>query len=129
MALDVRTVFFCSFIFLRVIYLTKSNDRMNMTEPWQWQTLYFEFDRNWNLNLNFHSQIASQGVWLIRIYEASKAGARGPVQADGTSIYFGVKLMFVGAMNFGQIQKIRFIVVKIFWSYSNQFLVILIWSS
>ena len=37
--------------------------------------------------------------------------------------------MFVGVMNFGQIQKIRFIVVKIFCSNSNQFLVILIWSS
>ena len=33
--------------------------------------------------------------------------------------FFGVKLMFVGVMNFGQIQKIRFVVVNIFWSYSN----------
>ena len=37
--------------------------------------------------------------------------------------------MFVGVMNFGQIQKIRFVVVKKFCSNSNQFLVILIWSS
>ena len=37
--------------------------------------------------------------------------------------------MFVGVMNFGQVQKIRFIVVKIFQSNSNQFLVILIQSS
>ena len=43
--------------------------------------------------------------------------------------FLGVKLMFVGVANFGQTQKIRFIVVKIFWSYSNQFWVILIWSS
>ena len=56
-------------------------------------------------------------------------------------------LMFVDVMNFGQVQKIRFLVVKIvdvmsfgqvqkirfvvkiFWSNSNQFLVILIRSS
>ena len=34
-------------------------------------------------------------------------------------IVLGVKLMFVGVVNFGQIQKIRFDVVKIFQSYSN----------
>ena len=44
--------------------------------------------------------------------------------------FFGVKLMLVvGVMKFGQIQKVRFVVVKIFRSYSNQFSVILIWSS
>ena len=57
--------------------------------------------------------------------------------------FLEVKLMFVGVMNFGQIQKIRFVVVNIFWlcsinkvhrceifqSYNNQFLVILIQSS
>ena len=59
-----------------------------------------------------------------------QAGAGGTVQADRTSIFLGVKLMFVGVTNFGQIKKIRFVVVvKIFWSYSNQFSVILIWSS
>ena len=42
---------------------------------------------------------------------------------------WGVKLMFVGVMNFGQVKKIRFVVVKFFWSYSNQFLFILIRSS
>ena len=43
--------------------------------------------------------------------------------------FFVGKLMLVGVMNFGQIQKVRFVIVKIFWSYSNQFLVILIRSS
>ena len=43
--------------------------------------------------------------------------------------FFGGKLMFVSVANFGQIQKIRFGVVKIFQSYSNQFLAILIRSS
>ena len=47
--------------------------------------------------------------------------ARCPGQCD--------KLMFVGVMSFGQDQKIMFVVVKKFQSNSNQFLVILIWSS
>ena len=34
-----------------------------------------------------------------------RAGAGGPVQTDRTSIFFGVKLMLFGAMNFGQIKK------------------------
>ena len=51
------------------------------------------------------------------------------VQADRTSIFFGVKLMFVGVMNFGQVQEIRFVVMTFFWSYSNQFSVVLIRSS
>ena len=46
-------------------------------------------------------------------------------------IFFGGggKFNVCGAMNFGKIKKIRFVIVKIFPSYSNQFLVILIWSS
>ena len=43
--------------------------------------------------------------------------------------FFGGKLIFVGVANFGQIKKIRFVVAKIFQSYSNQFSVILIWSN
>ena len=43
--------------------------------------------------------------------------------------FFGVKLMFVGAVKFGQIQKITFVVVIIFRSYSYQFSVILIRSN
>ena len=60
---------------------------------------------------------------------SQQAGAVGPVRANRTSIFLGVKLMFVGVMNFGQIKKIRFVLVKIFWSNSNQFSVILIGSS
>ena len=54
----------------------------------------------------------------------------GDLSKPTSPAYFlGVKLMFVSVMNFGQIQKIRFVVVKIFWSNSNQFSVILIGSS
>ena len=41
-------------------------------------------------------------------------------------MFVGVMLMFVGVVNFSQVQKIRFFVVKIFGSNSNQLLVILI---
>ena len=43
--------------------------------------------------------------------------------------FFGVKLMSVGVVNFGQVQKVRFVGVKIFRSCSNQFSVMLIRSS
>ena len=43
--------------------------------------------------------------------------------------FLGVKLMFVSVMNFDQVQKIKFVLVKNFWSNSNQFSVILIRSS
>ena len=47
-----------------------------------------------------------------------------------TSLYFwGLKLMFVGVVNFGQVLTLWFVGVKIFWSKSYQNLVILIWSS
>ena len=57
-----------------------------------------------------------------------RAVAGGPVQAN----LFGIKLisvsvmlMLVGVRNFGQVQKVKFVIVKIFCSNSNQFLVIL----
>ena len=67
---------------------------------------------------------ASRGVYSDGAREAGRCPSQcelaswgwGPVQADSTSIYFGVKLMLVGFMNFGQIHKIRFVVVKLFWS-------------
>ena len=37
----------------------------------------------------------------------------------GTSIFFGVKLMFVVVIFFGHVQLLRFVVVKIFRSCSN----------
>ena len=65
--------------------------------------------------------------------QACKLGLGDLSKPTAPANFFGVKLMsvgvmlmFVGIMNFGQVQKIRFVVVKIFWSNSNQFLVILI---
>ena len=71
------------------------------------------------------------------VEERSEAGqVSQPVRACKLRLGLGVKLlfvsvmfMFVGVMNFSHVQKIRFVIVKICWSNSNQFLVILIWSS
>ena len=68
-------------------------------------------------NLNFTS-----GVLLISMpdvfflgEERSEAGqVSQPVRADRTSIFFGVKLMSVGVVKFGQVKKIRFVGVIIF---------------
>ena len=68
--------------------------------------------------------------------QACKPGL-GDLSKKTTPAYiFGVKLMFVGVMliffsgmNFGQVKKIRFVVVKICRLNSNQFLFILLWSS
>ena len=94
-----------------------------------WILIWIKFWNNfdWQLSVN-----PNQVFWrVIHLTES-----RWPNEYDRTSIFWGVKLMFVGVMwmligvmNLGQVQKIRFIVVKIFWSNSNQFLAILIWSS
>ena len=79
--------------------------------------------------------------YFFLVEEQSEAGqVSQPVQAcepglgdlskpTAPAYFLGVKLMFVGVANFGQTQKIRFVIVKIFQSYSNQFSVILIRSS
>ena len=84
----------------------------------------------------FSCRGAKRGWAGVPASASLRAVLGGSVQAKRTSIFFGVKLMFVGVilmfvgvMNFGQVQKIRLAVVKFFWSNSNQFLVILIWSS
>ena len=43
----------------------------------------------------------------------------------GLGLFFGVRLMFVGVMNFGHILTLRLVGVKILWSKFNPNLVIL----
>ena len=51
----------------------------------------------------------------------------GDLSKPTAPAYFGgVKLMFDGVMNFGQVLTLRFVGVKIFWSKSNLNSVILI---
>ena len=48
--------------------------------------------------------------------QACKPGLGDLSKPTAPAYFFGAELMLVGAMNFGRIQKIKFIVVKIFWS-------------
>ena len=82
-------------------------------------------------NLNFTSEVLLISVpdVFFLVEERSEAGqVSQPVRAwesglgdlskpTAPAYFFG--RMFVGVMNFGQIQKIRFVVANIFWSHSN----------
>ena len=48
-----------------------------------------------------------------------RSGAGGPVQADCTTLFLGVKLMYVVVVILGHVQLLRFIVLKHFWSCFN----------
>ena len=115
------------------IWPNHDNDNLN---NWTWPKL-----KPMNLikpaNHNFTSRVLLTSMPDIFLVEEQRHGASkaGQVSLWGTcpsrmrQHIFGGKLMFVGVMNFGQNQKIMFVVVNIFWSNSNQFLVILILSS
>ena len=140
-------VYLWTLLLVRVIHLNES--RWPNKFDWTMTTTYLN---NWtwpklkptNLmkttNLNFTS-----GVLLISVpdifflvEEWSKVSqpvlAWEPWLRDLSKLtlqayFWGLKLMLVGVANSSQIQKIRFVIVKIFWSYSDQFSVILIRSS
>ena len=109
---NIEAVVYINLLSLRVIHLTESRlpnkyDRTKTAtnhNSWTWPKL-----KPTNLISNRHLQ----------------AGL--PVRVK--LMFVCVMLMFVSVMNFGQVQKIRFVVVEIFWLNSNQFLVILIRSS
>ena len=159
--------------FLRgIITWSVQDDRMNMSETWHQQTLIIEYDQNHDNDKHYllnmtkietNKPYETDKLWLhiwVPPYLRAWYFFLVEEQSDGASeassywlwqlskptppaYFLGVKLMFVGVMNFGQIKKIRFVVVnifrsysinkvrrcEIFWSYSNQFLVILIRSS
>ena len=113
---------------------------MNLTESWQRLTLIIELDRNWNWQtfwnpktLNLHPgppNLHARCFFLVeeRRDRASKPGqVSQPVQAcepglgdlsklTAPACFFVVKVMFIGAMNFGQIQKLGLVSVKNFQS-------------
>ena len=51
--------------------------------------------------------------------QACEPGLGDLSKLTAPAYFFGIKLMFVGVMNFGQVQKIRFVGVKKFRSCSN----------
>ena len=63
----------------------------------------------------------SEAGQVSQLVRACKPGLGDLSKLTATAYFFGGKLMLVGVMNLGRIQKVRFVVVKIFRSYSNQF--------
>ena len=57
---------------------------------------------------------ASEAVKVSQPVRAFEPGLGDLSKLTAPAYLFGVKLMFVSVINFGQIQKIRFIVVKFF---------------
>ena len=101
------------------------DDQMNLTTPWQQQTLIIEIDRNWNQQTFWNQQtltLCPGSSWFPCLnffswkewsHWATKAGqVSQPVQAC-------VKLMFVTVVNFDKNKKIRFVGVKNFRSCST----------
>ena len=77
-------------------------------------------------NLNFTSKVlltcvppsdgASEAGQVSQPVRAFELGLRDLSKPTARAYFWGVKLMLVGVMNFGQIQKIRLVVVKNFRS-------------
>ena len=51
--------------------------------------------------------------------QACEPGQRDLSELTAPANFFGVNLIFVGVVNFGQVKKIRKVDVKNFWSYFN----------
>ena len=118
---------------VRVFTWSNQDDQMNLTEPWQRETLTIEFDQNWNrqtywnrrtLTLRLGSPNIRAWCFFLVGEQSNRASEAGqvsqPVQACQpglgdlskltTPAYFlGVKLMFVSVVNFVQVLKIRFV--------------------
>ena len=60
---------------------------------------------------------ASEAGQVSQPVQACEPGLGDPSKPTAPAYFWGVKLMFIGVMNFGQIPKIRFVVVNIFQSY------------
>ena len=71
---------------------------------------------------------ASEAGQVSQPVQACEPGLGDLPKPTTPAPFLGVKLMFVVIMNFSNVKK-RFVVVKICWSNSSQFSVILIWSS
>ena len=59
---------------------------------------------------------ASKAGQVSQSVRACEPGLGDLSKPTAPAYFWGVKLMLVGVMNFGQIQKIKFVVVNIFWS-------------
>ena len=101
-------------ILKRNTYMTKS----------RWQNEYDRIMTMMNINIwtwqmFFSCRRAKQGWAGVPASVSLWAGPGGTVQANRTSIFLGVKLMFVIIVFFSHVQSLRFVVVNNFWSCSN----------
>ena len=65
------------------------------------------------------SKGASEAGQVSQPVRSCEPGLGDLSKPTSPAYFFGIKLMFVGVMNFGQIQKIRFVGVINFRSCSN----------
>ena len=107
---------------------------LNLTEietdkPYEANKPYFFVRGPPNFRVCFLVEERSEAGQVSQPVQACEPGLGDLSKLTAPAYFLGVKLMFVGVANFSQIKKIRFVIVNIFRSYSNQFLVILIRSS
>ena len=77
-------------------------------------------------NLNLTSGVLLTSVPDVFFLRKSKARLGDLSKLTAPAYFWGVKLMFVGDVNFSHVPTLRFVGVNIFWSYSNQNSIILI---
>ena len=58
--------------------------------------------------------MSSEAGQVSQPVQACKLGLGDLSKPTAPAYFLGVKLMFVGVMNFGQVQKIRFVMVNFF---------------
>ena len=71
---------------------------------------------------------ASKAGQVSQPVRACKPGLGDLSKPIAPAYFWGVKLMFVGVVNFGHVPTLIFFGANIFWSKSNQNVIILIWS-
>ena len=115
-----NSIYSCCFIHSGwgIIIWPIQDDRKNLTEPWQRWTLTIKFDLNFFL-VEEQSDGASEAGQVSQPVRACKQGLGDLSKPTTPAYFFGVKLMFVGFVNFGPIQKIRFVGVINFRSCYN----------
>ena len=62
---------------------------------------------------------ASKAGQVSQLVQACEPGLGDLSKLTALAYFLEVKLMFVGAMNFGHVQLLKFVVLKFFWLCSN----------
>ena len=62
---------------------------------------------------------ASEAGQVSQPVRACEPGLGDLSEPTAPAYFFVIKVMFIGVVNFGQIQKLRFVSAKIFWKFST----------